>query len=310
MGRPPPRGRGCRRVVGRWRLLPGRLHRRRARATVDRDDAHAADPADPRARPGVGVSPSGDRTRRRARALGTRRSALLRRRGRAVHQRPDDRGRRLLRGGRRGDRRADPRGAARRRRLELRGRERLRALVVPHDDRCARRAARVRTGHRWFRSRWAEARRSGEEYLLARAVPPRRARARSPIRSSSTSPSRTTGTTTCYEPSTTSVAPAPTRIPGWQKPSPTCDRRSSPTAGGCSIACTRAASTSTSRTASERPVGGTRSARCGCSSGGTVGRVRRPDASDPAGVCTYRRIGPRLVSGGPNRRRTTSFRAP
>ena len=42
--------------MGRRRLLPGRLHRRRTRTALDDDDAHVADAADPRARPGVAAA--------------------------------------------------------------------------------------------------------------------------------------------------------------------------------------------------------------------------------------------------------------
>ena len=148
LGRPPARGRGSRRAVGRRRLLPGgytgdepgqpwtaTMHTLQTLQLLGLD-------------PTSDVGPPVDRARRRERALGARRAALLRRRGRAVHQRPHDRDRRLLRRGRRADRRAGPRRAAGRRRLELRGRERLGALVVRHHDQRARRAARVRAGDR------------------------------------------------------------------------------------------------------------------------------------------------------------------
>ena len=158
--------------MGRRRLLSGGLHRRRTRATLDGDDAHSADPADPRARSGVRGGPPRDRARRRARAMGARRSAVLRRRGRAVHQRPDDRDRRLLRGGRRRDRRADPRRATRRRRLELRGRERVGAILVRHDDRRARRAARVRARDRRFPCGERGPPQRGAVPARARPVPP------------------------------------------------------------------------------------------------------------------------------------------
>ena len=208
LGRSAPRRRGCRRPVGWRRLLPWAATR-------------AANPVSPgpppctrcrrscswgwtrRPRPPGGWSPLD----RRERALGARRAAVLRRRGRAVHQRPHDRGRRLLRGGRRPDRRAGSRRAAGRRRLELRGRERVGALLVPHDDRRARRAARVRATRPAARPPCSEARRSGEEYLLERdAVPAQEHRRGGRSERSSTSPSPTTGATTCCAPSTTSVA--------------------------------------------------------------------------------------------------------
>ena len=57
-------------------------------------------------------------------------------------------GRRLLRPGRPGHRRPAARRAAARRRLELRGRQRLDAVVVQHHDLRARGPARARTGRR------------------------------------------------------------------------------------------------------------------------------------------------------------------
>ena len=116
----------------------------------------------------------------------------------------------------------------------------------------------------------------------ARPVPPQEHRARSPIRRISTSRSRTTGTTTCCARSTTSAGRARTRIPGWRRRSRSCGPSGSPTAGGCSTASIPVASTSTSRAASERRVAGTRSARSGCSTGGTEGHARRRDASAEA----------------------------
>ena len=111
------------------------------------------------------------------------------------------------------DRRADPRRAARRRRLELRGRERFGALLVRHDDQRARRAARVRAGDRRLRRRCARPAAAVRSTCSSAACSGARARARSSIRRTSTSRSRTTGTTTCCGRSTTSAAPARTPIP-------------------------------------------------------------------------------------------------
>ena len=104
----------------------------------------------------LGLDPTSARARtaidlvRGQRHLGTRvrRLALLRGRGRAVHQRPRRRARRVLRRAQRSARRSPAERTARRRRLELRGGARLGALVVPHDDLRARRTARVRAGVR------------------------------------------------------------------------------------------------------------------------------------------------------------------
>ena len=139
------------------------------------------------------------------------------------------------------------------------------------------------------------ARRGGEQYLLERRLFRARARVTSSIRRISTSRSRTTGTTTCSGPWTTSATPVPTRIRRWPRPSRSCDPSGSPTAGGCSTASIRVASTSTSRMASERPVGGTPCARCGCSTGGTEGRTRRRDV--PAAASRRRR---RISSSSPS----------
>src|SRR6266511_992996 len=102
-----------------------------------------------------------------------------------------------------------------------------------------------------------------------------RAPARSSTRHISSSRSPTTGATTCCARSTTSAGRARTRIPGWRRPWRSCDPSGSPTAGGCSTASTRVASTSTSRAAWGRRAAGTPSARSVCSTGGTA----PPDAS-------------------------------
>ena len=215
--------------------------------------------------------PSSDPARRRARSLGARRAALLRRRGRAVHQRPHDRDRRLLRGGRGRDRGADPRRAARGRRLELRSRERVGALLVRHDDRRARRAARVRARDRRFRRGAGSPAQRGGVSARAQPVPSQEhGRGRRPGVSRLRIP-LLLATTTCCAPSTTSAAPARTRNRGWRRPSRSCSPSGSPTAGGCSTASIRVVSTSTSKTASVHPVGGTRCAPCACSTGGTEG---------------------------------------
>ena len=54
--------------------------------------------------------------------------------------------------------------------MELRGRERIGAIVVRHDDQRARWSARVRAGDRWYRRGERSARRAGEEYLLERSL--------------------------------------------------------------------------------------------------------------------------------------------
>ena len=167
------------------------------------------------------------------------------------------------------------------------------------------------------------ARRSGRSTCSSAACSVAGAQARSSIRRISTSRSPTTGTTTCCARSTTSAGRARTRIPGWRRPPRSWDRSGSPTAGGCSTASIRVGSTSTSRAASERPVAGTPSARSGCSIGGT-GRCRRRDASAAArerlahqarvGIPRVRRPGGRLATAavlgavrpGPHRARGSS----
>ena len=68
------------------------------------------------------------------------------------------------------DRRTAHRRAARRRRVELRGRARIRALLVPLDDRRARRTPSSSSGRTAGTPATREARRGGEEYLLARRL--------------------------------------------------------------------------------------------------------------------------------------------
>ena len=209
----------------------------------------------------LGLDPASDggpprhRARRRARALGARRPAVLRRRGRAVHQRPHDRDRRLLRGRRRPDRRADPRRAAA---------PTAAGTARPRTGRCARRSTRRSTCSTGCSSSSArpagpppsrEARRSGEEYLLEREpVPPQEHRRGRRSRRISTSRSRTTGSYDVLR--ALDYFRGAGRRPGsadGRGRRASCGRSGSPTAGGCSTASTPVASTSTSRTASGAP---------------------------------------------------------
>jgi len=82
--------------------------------------------------------------------------------------------------------------------------------------------------------------------------------------------------------STTSAGRARTRIRGWGRPSRSFDRSGRPTAGGCSTASIRVASTSTLRATSERPVAGIPSARSGCSTGGIDTNNRPRDPPGPS----------------------------
>ena len=151
------------------------------------------------------------------------------------------------------DRRADPRRAARRRRLELRGRERVGALLVRHDDQRARRAARVRARDRRVRrGARGPAQRRGVP-ARAQPVPPQEHRRG---RRSGVSRLRVPVLLALRRAARARLLPprrARTRIPGWRRPSRSCGRSGSPTAGGCSTASIRVASTSTSRTASATP---------------------------------------------------------
>ena len=257
LGRPAPGARGRRWVVG-WRcVLPGGLHRRRTGAALDADDAHPADPADPRPGPGGRGGPSGDSARRRARALGARRAAILRRRGRAVHQRSDDRGRVPTSGW------TSPRSSSG---SSASGSPTAAGTARPRTGRCAPRSTRRSTCSTGCSSssvrpgvppRCRRPATAGRSTCSSAGCSAARAPARSSIRRFSSSRSRTTGVTTCCARSTTSVARARTRSPGWRRPSRSCGPSSSPTAGGCSTGSIRAASTSTSRAVSERPVAGT-----------------------------------------------------
>ena len=140
-------------------------------------DVHHAQPATAppvRRRPGQRSGAAGDRARPREQPMGTRGRALLRRRGRALHQRPGRRDRSVLPrrcAGHRGstaDRADGGRG------LELRAGARLDSRVVRLDDQRARRVARARAG------RWQQPRR--DRRLPPRpGVPPRATIVPSPV---------------------------------------------------------------------------------------------------------------------------------
>ena len=201
---------------------------------MEGDDAHPADVAasgSTRRRRGAHRG----RARRRAWALGARRAAVLRRRGRAVHQRPDDRDRRLLRRGR---------GTGSSSGSSASGSPTAAGTARPRTGRCGRRSTRrstCSTGCSEFERATGgsaavrEAAAGGEEYLLERApVPSARARARSSIRRISTPRSRTTGTTTCCAALDYFRRAGATRIPGWRRPSRWCSPSGSRTGAGCS----------------------------------------------------------------------------
>ena len=188
-----------------------------------------------------------DRPRAQPRHVGTRvrRLALLRGRGRAVHQRPRRRARRLFRRAQRSTRRSAAGRAARGRRLELRGGAGVGALVVPHDDLRARRTAGVRAGVRRTRRRSRTRGERGQEYLLERRLLRRLSTgeiidagvdARSRFRRS--------GTTTCCARSTICARPACGRMRASRRPSRSCASGGRATGAGCSTCgiatpCTR-----------------------------------------------------------------------
>ena len=156
--------------------------------------------------PGRPAGPPGRGAASAPTPLGARRPAVLRGRGRAVHQRHDRRRWAPTSGRTWGRRRAPARRAARGRRLELRGGERLRALVVPHDDQRPGGTAGVRARDR------RRPRRSGRPGGGARSTcssggcSGARAPARSSTRPSCSSRSRPAGTTTCCAASSTSAS--------------------------------------------------------------------------------------------------------
>ena len=168
-GRPRGLGRrSARRPARRWLL-----GRRRVLARVDVDDVQPPAAARLRRRSDRGVGAASARAGPRQREVGVRRPPLLRRRGRAVHQRPGRRDRRLLRPGRARHRRPPPDRADGRWRLELRAGARARwldARVVRHDDQRPRGAARVRARDRRRTRDVAAARERGQEYLLERRL--------------------------------------------------------------------------------------------------------------------------------------------
>ena len=150
------------------------------------------------------------------------------------------------------------RRAARGRRLELRGRERLGPRVVQHDDPRARRAARARAGNRWISGR---PRRPAEgRGVPARAeAPPAQEHGRGDRpRVRCSSPIRPAGTTTCCGASTTSAPPAGGRTIAQGRRSSWSARSGNRTAPGCSRTRTRARSTSRWTPATVSPAAGTR----------------------------------------------------
>ena len=122
------------RGVGRRRLLP--------RVVIDDHRAPAAASVRPRPHEPGGTRRGGARPRQRQ--MGVRRPAVLRRRGRAVHQRPGGRHRGVLRRGRPRHRRSAADRPDGRRWLELRAGARLDPRIVRVHDQRARGPARVR----------------------------------------------------------------------------------------------------------------------------------------------------------------------
>ena len=162
--------------------------------------------------PAVRGRPRDDRAGRGELPVGARRPGVLRRRGRAVHQRPDALDRRLLRCGRRRPRRGSARRPARRRRLELRDRERRHRVVVRLDDLRARGPARVRAGP-GERSPWPRRAAAVRSTCWSGSCSGAGAPARCRPSAGCSSRGRRAGTTTSCAPWTTSAAPAtpPTR---------------------------------------------------------------------------------------------------
>jgi hypothetical protein len=113
-----------------------------------------------------------------------------------------------------------------------------------------------------------EARRSGELYLLERALFRRKSTGEVANSAYPEFAFPYTGTTTCCARSTTSGVRALSRMPGWQRPWTSCARSAGRTAGGCSTASIPAASISTSRPVWVCRAAGTPSERSGCSTGG------------------------------------------
>ncbi len=124
------------------------LGRRGVEPGVELDDARADAAARPRARskisPGAARPGAGARARHLAGRPGLRGKSVLRRRGRAVHQRPGRRRGCLLRRRCLGHRRAPAHRATSRRGLELRGAAALHEVILQHDDLRAGSFARIR----------------------------------------------------------------------------------------------------------------------------------------------------------------------
>ena len=239
---------------------------------------------------GSGSIPASEQARRRgqpgprARHLGRRRPVrralgqepVLRRRGRAVHQRQRRRDGRVLRRGHGAARRAAPGRAAPRRRLELRGRERRDRVVVRDDDQRPGGPARARAGDRRLgRGRRGTTARRGV-HARAPALPPEVDRRGDRPELAPSSRSRPGTTTTSCAGSSTCAKPAPS-------PTSASPRRSGVVEGNSGSRRPLAAP--------ERPPGrvplrdgrgggrsraaGTRSEPCACSTG-SAERTRSP----------------------------------
>ncbi len=206
LGRPAARQADGRRAVGRERLYA--LHRQPRRPGLHalmllRD--MGLDPAS-----GRRGAPSA-RVRDAHRPLRGR-PALLRRRGRGLHQRAAAGARRLFRRALRPVLDATARRAAQRRRLELRGAAEPARLVPQHDLR-ARGAPGVRA-RQGRDARGDRARARGEAYLLERRLFRRRSTGAVVDPGWTRFSTRPATTTTCCAASTTCAAPAPRPTPG------------------------------------------------------------------------------------------------
>ena len=155
-----------------------------------------------------------------------------------MHQRPDDRDRRVLRGRRLADRRADPRGAladggwnceAENGSVRSSFDTTINVLEGLLDfERANGGSAEVR-----------EARRGGEEYLLERACSAARAPAKSQAGVSRLRVPVLLALRRASNARLLPTAQAPSRIPGWGQPWRSCGLRGGQTAGGCSTAPSR-----------------------------------------------------------------------
>ena len=278
------------------------LGRRSVRARVDVDDVQPPAAAPVRRRPDRGIGAASARPGPRQREVGVRRPALLRRRGRAVHQRPGRRDRRLLRPGRARHRRPPPDRADGRWRLELRA-------GAEEAARRAGRSTRRSTSSRdcsnsserpAANAEVAAARERGEEYLLERRL--LRRLSDGEIGESQVAALRVPDRVALRRPARPRLPPRCRRRAGRAdrpRRSSSSSRSATPTGGGRSASSSTTSCRWTSASARESRAAGSRCGPCGSCAG--PGDRRRHSARAPRRHDRrhHGRAGQRGLVGGP-----------